>query len=103
MLKATSLAWPGAFCAIGTYQKRSPEAPFCFSFLPQQDRMKLNDAVAVSLKLDGRIDVIAFDDESDGFGLRLRRSITAMGSQRGGLAYDNDMAAVAALPEGQAR
>ena len=46
--------------------------------------MKLNDAVAVSLKLDGRIDVIAFDDESDGFGLRLRRSMTAMGSQRGG-------------------
>ena len=46
--------------------------------------MKLNDAVAASLKLDGRIDVIAFDDESAGFGLRLRRSMDRDGLAKGG-------------------
>src|SRR6516164_1003322 len=48
------------------------EAPSCFPVASPQDTMKLDAKSVGALKLDGKKDAIAFDDNMPGFGYRLR-------------------------------
>ena len=49
------------------------EAPSCFPVASPQDTMKLDAKSVGALKLDGKKDAIAFDDNMPGFGYRLRQ------------------------------